>query len=101
LWDSAWAKASILEPRKQRIVDESLEDCASLAEVARRHDLNANQLFTWRQQLSVEAAGPKDLAPIPPVTIALETATEEPDAGSRGQIEIVLADGDRILVVSV
>ena len=31
---------------KRRIVDESLEDGASIAEVARRHDLNANQLFT-------------------------------------------------------
>jgi transposase len=34
------------------------------------------------------------------VTIALETAAEEPDPGSSGQIEIVLADGDRILVWS-
>ena len=85
---------------KRRIVDETLEDGASLAEVARRHDLNANQLFTWRRQFGVEAAGPKDLAPILPVTIALETAAEEPDPGSSGQIEIVLADGDRILVWS-
>jgi transposase len=83
---------------KRRIVDESLEDCASLAEVARRHDLNANQLFTWRRQFGVEAAGPKDVGPILPVTIALETAAADP--GSSGQIEIVLADGDRILVWS-
>ena len=46
------------------------------------------------------AAGPKDVAPILPVTIAMETAAEEPDPGSSGQIEIVLADGDRILVWS-
>ena len=85
---------------KRRIVDESLEDGASLAEVARRHDLNANQLFTWRRQFGVEATGPRDIAPILPVTIALETAAEEPDPGSSGQIEIVLADGDRILVWS-
>jgi transposase len=85
---------------KRRIVDESLEDGASLAEVARRHDLNANQLFTWRRQFGVEAAGPKNLAPILPVTIALETASEDSDPGSSGQIEIVLADGDRILVWS-
>ena len=83
---------------KRRIVDETLEDGASLAEVARRHDLNANQLFRWRRQFGVEAAGPKDVAPILPVTIAFETAVEEP--GSSGQIEIVLADGDRILVWS-
>ena len=85
---------------KRRIVDESLEDGASLAEVARRHDLNANQLFTWRRQFGVEATGPRDIAPILPVTIALETAAEEPGPGSSGQIEIVLTGGDRILVWS-
>src|SRR5271154_6131099 len=85
---------------KRRIVDETLEDGASLSEVARRRDLNANQLFTWRRQFGVEAAGPKNVAPILPVTIALETAAEEPSPGSGGQIEIVLADGDRILVWS-
>ncbi|MBM3654025.1 MAG: transposase, partial [Alphaproteobacteria bacterium] len=31
---------------KRRIVDESLKEGASIAEVARRHELNANQLFT-------------------------------------------------------
>jgi transposase len=83
---------------KRRIVDESLEDGASIAEVARRHDLNVNQLFTWRRQFGIEPAEPKDLAPLLPVRIALP-ATEE-DAGSRavGQMEIVLTGGDRILV---
>ncbi len=85
---------------KRQIVDESLEDGASLAEVARRHDLNANQLFTWRRQFGGEATGPRDIAPILPVTIALETAAEEPCPGSSGQIEIVLTGGDRILVWS-
>jgi transposase len=85
---------------KRRIVEESLEDGASLAEVARRHDLNANQLFTWRRQFGVESAEPKELTPILPVTIALETTAEETDPGPSGRIEIVLADGDRILVWS-
>ena len=39
---------------KRRIVEESLADGASIAEVARRHDLNANQLFTWRRRFGVE-----------------------------------------------
>ena len=83
---------------KRRIVEESLEDGASLAEVARRHDVNANQLFTWRRQFGVEPAEPKDLAPILPVTITSETTERESDPGSNGQMEIVLADGDRIIV---
>jgi len=85
---------------KRRIVDESLEDGASLAEVARRHDLNANQLFTWRRQFGVEPGERKDLAPLLPVTIAPETAAEDSDLASRGQMEIVLTEGDRILVWS-
>jgi transposase len=90
---------------KRRIVDDSLEDGASLAEVARRHDLNANQLFTWRRQFGIEPAAPKDPAPILPapilpVTITSEMAAEESEPESSGHMEIVLAEGDRIRVWS-
>ncbi|CAM5497895.1 hypothetical protein AFEL58S_03567 [Afipia felis] len=78
----------------------SLEDGASLAEVARRHDLNANQLFTWRRQFGVEAVEPKNLAPIVPVTITPDTTPKENEPNVTGQMEIVLAEGDRILVWS-
>ena len=80
---------------KRRIVEDSLEDGASIAEVARRHDLNANQLFAWRRQFGAE---PKELAPILPVTIGPDTPAEHFDRGSNGQMEIVLAGGDRIIV---
>ena len=83
---------------KRRIVDESLEDGASIAEVARRHDLNTNQLFTWRRQFGVEPTAPKELAPILPVTIAPDTVADNSTPGPTGQMEIVLAEGDRILV---
>jgi len=85
---------------KRRIVEESLDDGSSIAEVARRHDLNANQLFTWRRQFGAESAEPKDLAPILPVTIAPVATAEDSDQGSSGQMEIVLAEGDRIIVWS-
>ena len=74
---------------KRRIVEESLEEGASIAEVARRHDLNANQLFTWRRQFGVEPAEPKELAPILPVTIAPDTTAEV----FRSRVE--RPDGDR------
>ena len=85
---------------KRRVVDESREEGASIAEVARRHDINANQLFTWRRQFDIEPAVPKNLAPILPVTIAPDTTPEDTDRGSSGQMEIVLAEGDRIIVWS-
>ena len=84
--------------RETRIVDESLADGASIAEVARHYDLNANQLFTWRRQFGVEPVTPKELAPILPVTIAPDTTAADSDLRSTGQMEIVLAEGDRIIV---
>lgn len=83
---------------KRRIVDESLEDGASIAEVARRHDLNTNQLFTWRRQFGVELATPQERAPILPVTITPDATSEYSAPGSTSQMEIVLAEGDRIIV---
>ena len=84
---------------KRRIVLESLEDGASAADVARRHDVNANLLFTWRRQLGMEPHEPKKIAPILPVTIVSEAAV--PDASfseTAGRMEVVLSEGDRIIV---
>ena len=55
---------------KRRIVEESLQEGASIAEVARRHELNANLLFTWRRKMGVEPTEQNDPMPILPVTIA-------------------------------
>lgn len=86
---------------KRRIVGESLENDASIAEIARRHDLNANQLFTWRRQLGSEPTAPKALAPILPVTIESEaTGPDLAMPGPAGQMEIFLSEGDRIIVWS-
>ena len=86
---------------KRRIVEESLIAGASIAEVARRHDLNANQLFTWRRQLGVQPIAPHELTPILPVTIEPEPSTQENNGCvTTSQMEIVLAEGDRIIVGS-
>jgi len=89
----SWTRAE-----KQRIVGESLEEGASIAEVARRHSLNANQLFTWRRRYGVEPVEPKRRASILPVAIAPEASGDGSGCGSSGQIEIVLAHGERIIV---
>jgi transposase len=82
---------------KRQIVEESLQDGASIAEVARRHDLNANLLFTWRRQLGLESIETNDLTRILPVTITAE-AMQERGLESSGQMEIILSGGERILV---
>ena len=38
------------EARKRRIVAESCQPGVSVSVVARRHDVNANQVFGWRRQ---------------------------------------------------
>jgi transposase len=83
---------------KRRIVDESLEDGASIAEVARRHELNANLLFTWRRKMGVEPSEQPGPLEIVPVTIAGGLAADEHGPDAVGQMEIVLSEGDRILV---
>ena len=86
---------------KRQIVEESLEPGASIAEVARRHDLNANQLFAWRRQMGVRSSASDVLTSILPVTIEPEPSTPE-NGGSvtTSQMEIILAEGDRIIVWS-
>ena len=37
---------------KRQLVAETLEPGASVSIVARRHDVNANQLFKWRHELA-------------------------------------------------
>lgn len=38
------------DEEKRRIVEETLSAGASVSVVARRHDVNANQVFAWRRQ---------------------------------------------------
>jgi transposase len=82
---------------KRRIVDESLEDGASIAEIARLYELNANQLFTWRRQFGLEPATASDVTTLLPVTIVPEGEVET-GSGGVGQMEIVLAGGVRVIV---
>ena len=83
---------------KRRIVEESLQEGASIAEVARRHEVNANLLFTWRRKMGVGPSEQNASMAILPVTIAPEPAPEGRCPDAAGQMEIVLAEGERIIV---
>jgi transposase len=83
---------------KRRIVEQSLQEGASIAEVARRHEVNANLLFTWRRKMGVDSSEQNDPMAILPVTIASEPAPEGRCPDAAGQMEIILAEGERIIV---
>src|SRR5882724_5205683 len=88
-----------LDDEKRQIVAETLAPGASVSIVARRHDLNANMLFTWRRRIGASALLPAGAAvTFVPAAITSEAApTLSPDASPAGRMEIVLADGDRII----
>ena len=72
--------------------------------VARRHDLNANLLFTWRRQMCAPSpAGPRgglpsELIPIDIVSAPSEVPVAAAGAEPRGVIEIIVAGGVRVRV---
>jgi transposase len=90
------------EALKRQLVAETLEPGASVSVVARRHDLNANQLFRWRRQLAgaarVSELGwlPVEISPEPSVSAAPPgPAAAKPLDGS---IEIALLGGVRVRI---
>ena len=87
------------DEEKRQIVAKTLAPGASVSIVARRHDLNANMLFTWRRQIGTSALLPAgDAVTFVPAAIATEAAsTVSPEISVVGRMEIVLADGDRII----
>jgi transposase len=96
---------------KRQVVQETLAGDASVAGVALRHRLNANQVFTWRRKyLGALATSQANSVKLLPVTIADAGATvpavaAEPVVGNkpvrryrvRGAIEIEI-NGARIVL---
>lgn len=98
---------------KARIVAECDEPGSSVSLVARRHDLNANLLFSWRRQFRGRQRGAGQVSFVPAVIAPQEPASDRPAAmpaeprpvlASRasprpsGRIEIVLGESRRIIV---
>jgi len=89
------------EALKREIVAASFEPGASASVVARRYDVNSNQLFMWRRLYRdgllapTAESGPSLL----PVTITDEQAEQKTSAPQEiGRLEIELPSGYRIRV---
>src|SRR3954465_5692433 len=92
-----WRHRSWPESLKREIVAASLVPGASVSRVARRYDVNANQVFAWRRRYRDVTCEPAALRLLP--------VTETPDhprgttpAGASELIEIVLTGGYRVRV---
>lgn len=79
---------------KRRIVEESFEPTASVSQVARRHDINTNQLFNWRRAYRQDRLN----APGGLVPIKLAEAARVAPGGEPGTLEIDFAGGHHVSV---
>ena len=84
------------DAEKRRIVAESYQPGVSVSVVARRNDVNANLVFTWRRQFREQAGGSGGLVPVVVEPPPLDAAAG--DAPAAGRMEIALADGSRVIV---
>jgi transposase len=81
---------------KLRIVEASVGSGASVAEVARRHDVHPNLLHLWRRQArtGVLSVAPGRRADFVSVAVATGNAVTPPlGSGCRSTIEVMLRNG--------
>ena len=106
---------------KRELVAATFEPGASVSIVARRHDVNANQLFKWRRQFrdgaetaAVESVQMLPVEIAPPTLVAPSRSTPtrdpgrrrseassragEPSASAPGAVEIKLPGGARVTI---
>ena len=90
---SAAKRRQYSEALKRQMVAETQVPGASVSIVARRHDVNSNQLFRWRRQLLPKAA--VESGAMVPVEIGADgDRPRRPDRD--GVIEIVFGGGARV-----
>ena len=79
------------DDEKARIVAETLEPGAVVAEVARRRQICPQQIFTWRREMRAGAAARLNFVPIVPSTSMPLVAQAAMPARSASSIEVELA----------
>jgi transposase len=87
---------------KRRIVAESDNGARQVSATARRYGLSTGQLFTWRRLARKGRLGgdakPAAFAEAVIVDQGAATAELPPPTGAHSRVEIVLADGLRVIV---
>jgi transposase len=81
------------EALKRQMVAETQAPGASVSIVARRHDVNSNQLFRWRRQLLPKAVV-ESVAMVPVEIASDNSGPRRPER--EGVIEIVFGCGARV-----
>ena len=91
------AAPRVAEALKRQMVAETLEPGASVSIVARRHDVNTNQLFKWRRELLPKAVpAVVEASAMVPVEIVAERPRQRRRADRKGIIEIEFGSGARV-----
>jgi transposase len=85
------------ESLKREIVAATLLPGSLVSRVARRYDVNANQVFAWRRRYRDVASEPAELRLLP-VTVTPDHPEGMAPARAGELIEIVLAGGYRVRV---
>jgi transposase len=85
------------EALKREIVAATLLPGSSVSRVARRYDVNANQVFAWRRRYRDGSAEPAELRLLP-VTVTPDHPEGMAPARASELIEIALTGGYRVRV---
>jgi transposase len=92
---------------KRRIVEESLEGKASVAELGQKYEVNANQVFQWRKQYREGRLGDNGSARLLPVRVSKEIVAQAASLASpsgkssAGTLKIELPKGKLRIAGSV
>ena len=82
---------------KRQLVAETLKPGSSVSIVARRHDVNTNQLFKWRRELLPKAVpAVVEASTMVAVEIVAERPRQRRRADRKGIIEIEFGSGARV-----
>ena len=91
--------------QKREMVEATLEDGQSVSVVARRYDVNANQLFRWRKQYRDGSLGEAHGVKLLPVDVSetqvpavADAAVKSLSGAADGTLEVVLSNQHRLRI---